>query len=300
MDAPFSGNQVSLARELVAADRETRLELGDLLLEVVPWSQADEAHRNPGNDHPVDAFAAQAGLSAHQAREYRTVAWATRQYRREISAESGLTVSYAAISEAVLRSGGSAELLVDVCRRAADAGRTQVSVQDVAAARRAAVKAQADQRRLAKASDQADRARLQKQQRHTALAPYRAGVELLVAARVAEGYDRDEAELAVVTEIAQRIVYEGGNPIDLLELDSDVIDGHVDVVKAVRRRADRLGAVTRRLGTVGRGLQRVADDLVEPSGSDETVEEWLAALDQIITQAVDLAERLRERHGAAD
>lgn len=300
MDALSSANRVSRARELVAADREARLELGDLLLEVVPWSQADEEGRNPGDPHPIDAFAARAGLSAHQARRYRSVAWATRMCRSEISAESGVTVSYAAISEAVLRSGGSAELLVDVCRQAAAAGRAQVSVQDVAAERRAAVKARAAKRRLEKANEQEDRARLQRRQRHAALAPYRAGVEMLVAARVADGYDRDEAEPAVVTEIAQRIVNEGGNPIDLLELGSDVVDRHVDAVKAVRHRASRLGAVTRRLGTVDRGLQRVADDLAQPSGSDEIVDDWLAALDQIIAQAVDLAERLRERHGAPD
>lgn len=300
MDEQFSAESVARGRELVSGDCETRLELGDLLLEVVPWSHTDDAPRHSGTDHLIDEFAAQVGLSAFQARRYRKVARAAHQFRAETPAESGVSISYAAISEAVLRSGGSAELLVDVYRQAAAAGRPQVSVQDVAAARRAAVKGQSDERRLKRANERAERALREKHQRHAGLAAYRTGVERLVTARAAEGADRGDAELAVVSEIAERIVNEGGNPTDLLEIDSDVIDRHVDVVKAVRRRAGKVSSVTRRLQTAESGLRRVADDVVQDPGSDEIVEEWLAALDQIITHAVDLAERLRERHGAAD
>lgn len=300
MDLQFSAGQLARGRELVSADREARLELGDLLLDVAPWS-TDVAAPGPDTaDQAVTTFAAAIGLSAAQARRYRKVAWTVRQYGRDVFAETGVTVSYAALSAAMLRSGGSVELLLDVCRTAAAEGRTQITVADVETARRAVVRAAADERRLQKASEQADRSRSEKQERLQALAPYRAGIERLVAARVADGADASDAEAAVVGEIAERIIGGGGNPGDLLELDSEVVARQVDVIRAARRRAGELRSINRRLGSAENALRQLTDHQALGAGSDQIGEQWLATLDRIITHSVDLAERIRGRADAAE
>jgi len=103
----------------------------------------------------------------------------------------------------------------------------------------------------------------------------------------------------VVREIAERVADEGGNPADLLQLGSAVIDRHADVVKAVRRRATELRSAANRLATAERTLRRLLDSDVLESGSGATAEQWLASLDQIITHSVELVERLRERANGA-
>lgn len=299
MDLQFSAGQLARGRELVSADRDARLELGDLLLDVVPWSADDAAPGPSVADQLMATFAAEIGLSTAQARRYRKVAWGLRQSSREVSSESGVTISYAALCAALLRSGGSVELLLDVCRAAAAEGRTQVTVTEVETARRAVVKAAVDERRQQRASEQADRAQHEKQERLRALSPYRAGIERLVAARVAGGAEPDQAEGDVVGEIAERIIGAGGNPGDLLELNSEVIARQVDVVRAARRRAGELRSITRRLSSAENALQQITDHQALGAGS-EVGEEWLAALDRIITHSVDLAERIRGRADAAE
>lgn len=181
---------------------------------------------------------------------------------------------------------------------AAAAGRSEVTVADVEAARRAVVKATATERRLRRASEQADRTRLEQQQRLRALAPYREGIAALVAARIAAGAEPGAAEAAVVTEISEQVVRAGGNPADLLELGSEVVSRHADLVTAARRRAGELRSVTNRLSSAEHALRRLTDQAAG-AGSEEIVQQWLASLDRIITHAVDLAERLRERADAA-
>ncbi len=294
MSRQFAADQVSRGRGLVAADRTARLELGELLLEVAPPADAD-AEPQPDADDPLAAFASAIGLSFAQARRYRTVALAVRRARSEAPAATPAGVSYAALTAGLTRPGGSAELLADVCRKAAAEGREQVTVDDVEAARRAAVRAEARLRREQQTSDRAERARREERVRDAALAAYRDGIEELVAARVVEGTRRAEAETAVVREAAERIADDGGNPSDLLKLGSSVIDRHAEIVKTVRRRATELRSAANRLGTAERTLRRLLDSDALESGSDVTAERWLATLDQIITHSVELAERLRER-----
>jgi hypothetical protein len=298
MDSQFPAEQVARGRELVQADRDARLELGNLLLDVAPWTEADDDSGPSAGDRLLAEFAPAIGLSPPQARRYRKVAGRLRRYGRDVFAEIGVTVSYSAVSAALLRSGGSVELLLDLCRAAAAAGRSEVTVTDVEAARRAVVKATAGERRLRRASERADRTRREQQQRHRALAPYRDGIAALVAARIAAGTEPGDAEAAVVTELAEQVVRAGGNPADLLELGSEVIVRHADLVTAARRRAAELRSVTNRLGSAEHALRRLADQAAG-TGSDEIVQQWLATLDRIITHAVDLAERLRERADAA-
>jgi len=299
MAAQPSFPQVSRIRELVAEDFAARLEIGDLLLALAPWpDEGDEATRAVA-DQALTEFAAQAGLSTAQARRYRTVAWKIRPYRRQL-AETGVGMSYAAVCAALLRSSGSGELLLDVCRWAAAAGRPRVTVTDVETARRTAARAQMEVRRRSRTSERAEQER---DERRAALAPYRDGIETLVAARLADdpagpaSGDRHAAECAVVRELAERIVEQGGNPADLLELGSAIVDRHADVVKAGRKRAGELNAVNRRLNSAEAMLQRLAGDTALRTGSQQD-EQWLATLDRIITHSVDLAERLRDRDDA--
>jgi hypothetical protein len=210
-----------------------------------------------------------------------------------------VSVTYAAISAAVLRSGGSTELLLDVCRQAAAEGRTHISASDVEQARRAVVRAQAEERRLARANERAEQARREQGERHAALTPYRDGIAALVATRVDEGADPDTAETEVVRDLAERVGADDGNPADLLQLGSEIVDRRADVVKAVRKRAGEVNAVTRRLGNTETLLRRLADDTTLDRGSEEAVERWLTTLDRIITHSVDLVERLKDSNRAA-
>lgn len=286
------------ARELVAADLAARLELGDLLLHVASWPKDQGEDAGNFTDDDLKQFAAEVGLTVAQARRYCKIAWAIRDYRDEL-ARTGVSVSYAAISAAVLRSGGSPKLLLDVCRQAAAEGRANVSATDVEQVRRAVVRAQAKEQRLSRANERAEQARQDKSERHAALAPYRDGIAALVTSRVDGGTDPDVAETDVVRDLAERVVADGGNPADLLQLGSEIIDRRADVVKAVRKRAGDVNAVTRRLGNTETLLRRLADDRTLDRGSDETVERWLTTLDRIITLSVDLVERLGDSNRAA-
>lgn len=290
--------QRTRVRELVAADLAARLELGDLLLQVAPWPEENGRDAGDGADDDLNQFAAEAGLSAAQAHRYRKIARAIHDYRKEL-AHTGVSVTYAAISAAVLRSGGSTELLLDVCRQAAAEGRTHISASDVEQARRAVVRAQAEERRLARANERTEQARREQGERHAALMPYRDGIAALVATRVDEGADPDTAETEVVRDLAERVGADGGNPADLLQLGSEIVDRRADVVKAVRKRAGEVNAVTRRLANTETLLRRLADDTTLDRGSEEAVERWLTTLDRIITHSVDLVERLKDSSRAA-
>lgn len=293
---------LSRARQLVADDFAARIELGDLLLEAVPWPDDGDDDGRTAINQAVAEFAAQVGLSAAQARRYRTVAWKIRAYLPQL-ADTGVAISYAAACAALLRSSGSGELLLDVCRRAAADGRARITVTDVEEARRSAARTQMDERRRARTSERAAQAERERTDRRAALAPYRDGIDRLVAARLANARsgraDRGGAEEAVVRELAERIVSQGGNPGDLLELGSDVIDRHAGVVHAVRKRAGELSAVNRKLTSAEGMLRRLSDDTTLRAGSDAAVDRWLATLDRIITHSVELAERLRDRDDAA-
>lgn len=288
-----SFHQLSRVRELVAHDFDARLEIGELLLEATP--------------SPVDGdVAANAGLSTAQAQRYRTVASKIKPYRRQLAA-TGVAISFAAASAALLRPSGSGELLLDVCREAAASGRGIVTVTDVETARRAVARAQLEERRRARTTERAQRAERERDEKRAALAPYRDGIDALVAARLAApsdddrtaAADRGAVESAVVRELAERIADRGGNPSSLLDLGSQVIDRQADVVKTVRKRAGERTAVKRKLNSAATMLQRLAGDPRLRAGSEQAVEQWLASLDEIITHAVDLAERLRDRDDGA-
>src|SRR5690606_9055054 len=253
--------QVGRIRELVADDFATRLAIGDLLLEAAPWPADGDDAASVAADRAIAEVAAAAGLSTAQARRYRTVAWKLKPHLREL-ADTGVTISYAAASAALLRSAGSARLLLAVCREAAAAGRSWVTATDVETARRAAARAQMDERRRARTTERARRAERERDERRAALAPYRDGIDALVATRLADApaADRDTAEAAVARELAERIVEQGGNPTDLLELGSAVIDRQADVVKAVRKRAGERSAVNRKLASAENVLHRLAGD----------------------------------------
>jgi hypothetical protein len=300
--------QLSRVRELVADDFAARLEIGELLLEAVPWpADGDDAARAAA-DRAVAALAAEAGLSTAQARRYRTVARKIKPYRSRL-AETGVAISYAAASAALLRSSGSAELLLAVCRETAASGRSRVTTTDVETARRTAARAQMEERRRARTTERAQRAEQERDERRAALAPYQEGIDALVTARLSDvpdeqatagtADDRDAAESTVVRELAERIVDQGGNPSDLLELGSEVIDRQAHVVKAVRKSAGERNAVNRKLNSAETMLQRLAGDTGLRAGSEQALEQWLASLDRIITHAVDLAERLKDRDDGA-
>ncbi len=294
--AAAAGSPQSRARELVAADLAARLELGELLLELAPLDDVTRTRGDGGRD--LDRIAAEVGLSTAQAKRYRRVAWAVRNHRQQL-VRTGVEVSYAAVCAAVLRPGGSVDLLLEVCRQAAAEGRNRVSATDVDQARRTVMKAQMEQRRQARANERAEQARIEEIERYSALAPYRDGIVALVTAKVDQGLSVDAAETDVVRELAERVVADGGNPVDLLRLGSEIVDRRADVVRAVRKRASELTATTRRLDNAENMLRRLADNHALDASPDEVIERWLATLDRIIVHAVDLAERLRDSHRAA-
>ena len=298
MAAPATSTLQSRARELVAVDLAARLELGELLLQIAPLGEDGSQGTRGDTDRDLDRVAAEVGLSAAQAKRYRQVTWAVRNHRQQL-VHTGVAVSYAAVCAAVRRPGGSADLLLDVCRRGAADGRWRVSATDVEQARRAVMKAQAEERRLARATERAEQARLEQSERHAALAPYRDGIAALVSAKVDQGSDVEAAEIDVVRELAERVVSDGGNPADLLHLGSEIVDRRADMVRAVRKRAGELNATTRRLDNTEGMLRRLAGDHALDANPDEAVERWLATLDRIIIHSVDLAERLRDSNRAA-
>lgn len=299
MDRTFPAAQVDRGRELIETDRRTRLALGDVLVEVSPRENEAEPVRPSEPGEHVARFAAAIGLNAAQARRYRAVSAAFDRRHRDALAATGVAVGYEALSAALLRPGGSAEQLIDLCRDAAREGRTQVTIGDIETARRAVVKKQAHQRRVQRANERAERADREQRDRDQALAAYRDGIEELVAARVREGSDEAHAEAAVVREVAERIANENGNPADLLSLGSEIVDRHAATVKTVRQHAVEIRAATRRLDTAENTLRRLAGSDVLTGEPADHVDQWLATLDRIITNSVELAEQLRERRDGA-
>jgi hypothetical protein len=97
---------VELGRKLVARDdlltserQRTRLEIGDLLLDVAPMANEEPTS---GSREPIRAFAAEIGMTAEMAREYRGVAAGCDSALRQVLAESDVTVSYSVVREAAL------------------------------------------------------------------------------------------------------------------------------------------------------------------------------------------------------
>lgn len=108
---PYTSGQVDRGRRLAkradlltGESQSTRVEIGDLLLEVVP--DTGDALGMPGNA-VLSAFAADIGISADTAREYRRVAAAFTHPLRNQVAASGAAVSYSVIREAAIDSAGS-------------------------------------------------------------------------------------------------------------------------------------------------------------------------------------------------
>ncbi|MFE2325337.1 hypothetical protein ACFXD5_15685 [Streptomyces sp. NPDC059385] len=108
---PYTSGQVDRGRRLAkradlltGESQSTRVEIGDLFLEVVP--DMGDALGLPGNA-VLSAFAADVGISADTAREYRRVAAAFTHPLRNQVAASGATVSYSVIREAAIDSAGS-------------------------------------------------------------------------------------------------------------------------------------------------------------------------------------------------
>jgi hypothetical protein len=80
------------------------VEIGDLLLEVAPDQRRDDEQ---SFRQGVAEFAAEIGISADTAREYRRVAAEYPPHLREQVRATGLTVSYSVIREAAIDSAGS-------------------------------------------------------------------------------------------------------------------------------------------------------------------------------------------------
>ncbi|MER5996436.1 hypothetical protein [Streptomyces viridosporus] len=102
----YSSEQVELGRKLVARDdlltsekQRTRLEIGDLLLDVAPMGNEEPSN---GSRELIRAFAADIGMTAEMAREYRGVAAGCDSALRQVLAESDVTVSYSVVREAAL------------------------------------------------------------------------------------------------------------------------------------------------------------------------------------------------------
>lgn len=102
----YSSEQVDLGRKLVARDdlltgekQRTRLEIGDLLLEVAPMDNDEPSN---GSRELIRAFAADIGMTAGMAREYRCVSAGCDGGLRKVLAESAVTVSYSVVREAAL------------------------------------------------------------------------------------------------------------------------------------------------------------------------------------------------------
>ncbi|MGA4960522.1 hypothetical protein [Streptomyces lavendulocolor] len=102
----YSSEQVELGRKLVARDdlltsekQRTRLEIGDLLLDVAPMGNEEPSS---GSRELIRAFAADIGMTAEMAREYRGVAAGCDSALRQVLAESDVTVSYSVVREAAL------------------------------------------------------------------------------------------------------------------------------------------------------------------------------------------------------
>ncbi|MEU8523388.1 hypothetical protein [Streptomyces sp. NPDC048577] len=102
----YSTEQVELGRKLVARDdlltsekQRTRLEIGDLLLDVAPMANEEPSN---GSRELIRAFAADIGMPAEMAREYRGVAAGCDSALRQVLAESDVTVSYSVVREAAL------------------------------------------------------------------------------------------------------------------------------------------------------------------------------------------------------
>ncbi|WP_330242621.1 hypothetical protein [Streptomyces sp. NBC_00525] len=97
---------MELGRKLVARDdlltsekQRTRLEIGDLLLDVAPMGNEEPSN---GSRELIRAFAADIGMTAEMAREYRGVAAGCDSALRQVLAESDVTVSYSVVREAAL------------------------------------------------------------------------------------------------------------------------------------------------------------------------------------------------------
>ncbi|MEV7907332.1 hypothetical protein [Streptomyces anulatus] len=102
----YSSEQVELGRKLVARDdlltgekQRTRLEIGDLLLAVAPMDTDKTA--NDSNEL-IRTFAADIGMTAGMAREYRGVSAGCDSALRKLLAGSDVTVSYSVVREAAL------------------------------------------------------------------------------------------------------------------------------------------------------------------------------------------------------
>ncbi|WP_331757183.1 hypothetical protein OG582_40110 (plasmid) [Streptomyces anulatus] len=102
----YSSEQVELGRKLVARDdllmgekQRTRLEIGDLLLEVAPM---DTDKTTNDSNELIRAFAADIGMTAGMAREYRGVSAGCDSALRKVLAGSDVTVSYSVVREAAL------------------------------------------------------------------------------------------------------------------------------------------------------------------------------------------------------
>ncbi|MFF7400578.1 hypothetical protein [Streptomyces murinus] len=103
-ESAYSIEQVERGRKLVSRDdlltnekQRTRLEIGDLLLEVAPL---DNDEPSKGSGDVMTRFAAEIGIDMRSAREYRCVASGFDGTLRHALAESGVTVSYSVIREA--------------------------------------------------------------------------------------------------------------------------------------------------------------------------------------------------------
>ena len=301
--ATFTSEQVERGKKLLAVDLQTRLELGDLLLEVAPMPP-NEDHTNTGAFEVIDKFAAAVGLGKEQARQYRRVSGAYSGTFRQAVAETGVSVSYSAVRAAVLSSGGAA-LLLELCQEPGRVRLTKAAVDDAIRKRWVSRLEEDDdyQRRHAEYEQmKAKRAAANRQEtklRRQGLQPYVEGVDQLVDVKVNAGMERAEAEIAVVREFSTKVVENGGSPDDLTWLRSPVIGRHSDVIAEAEERAKALGRVERDLHMAEFTLASLIKSwAVDPS--PVVAAKWRTHLDRITTHVMEIAQLLPEGNHAAE
>lgn len=127
----FTDAQVTRGRQLVQQDAATRVELGDLLLEVAPWRDEDT-----DVGEVIAEFANAIGLATSTARQYRQVAAGYDRTLRQQLADLGVAATFSAIRTAVLsrphyNQDADPSTLIAAARVAADDDRDRITEADV-------------------------------------------------------------------------------------------------------------------------------------------------------------------------
>jgi hypothetical protein len=291
-DAPtipaWTNEQIARGRALVALDTRARIELGDLLLEVAPWSEHEGGHQRTGTYALIDRFAKEIGLGSSSAHSYRKVAWRYGGTAKEAVEKSGLAISYTAIRNAVMDEEGSA-LLVRLVEAAVAAGKTRITADDVNAEQTARWHMEmAARRERATARRNAEEARLARLQeaRDAGLAPWRDALDTLV--------EQSSDDAATVRDLAIEIFLAGGEPKDLITFGLVKTDDQRKVLDHFIDSAVDLRLVRNALNNAETSLRSLSGaDLSGDTVPGRLREEWRSRADKLATLVMELGERLR-------